>query len=317
MPTTELFPQIIGQEKAKKKLAFYHEGFKATNIIPNLMYVAPKGCGKTFLATAMAKNLIMMGEDKPKPFLELNCSSIKSVQAFFDGVVMPYVDGKDVTILFDEASELPRDLTMALLTITNPNKEKLTSFTSPEGYTVNFNFRRVSFAFATSEPHKVFHALMDRLERIELEDYTHSDLADIVKLNIGEEISFEGDVLKEVAPILRGNARAAQKITDNFLLQLKGRDKFTYRDWKDYKATFNVLPLGLSEGELKIMRILKESKECSLTNLAAKTGLTVEAIRKDSETYLLRQNLLEIRQRGRALTPAGVRYLRDLKDLTK
>ena len=158
---------------------------------------------------------------------------------------------------------------------------------------------------------------MDRLERIELEDYTHSDLADIVKLNIGDEISFEGNVLKEVAPILRGNARAAQKITDNFLLQLKGRDRFTYKDWKDYKATFNVLPLGLSEGELKIMRILKVSKECSLTNLAAKTGLTVEAIRKDSETYLLRQNLLEIRQRGRALTPAGVRYLRDLKGLTK
>ena len=219
--------------------------------------------------------------------------------------------------MFDEASELPRDLTMALLTITNPNKEKRTRFTSPEGYTVNFNFRRVSFAFATSEPHKVFHALMDRLERIELEDYTHDDLADIVKLNIGDEISFEGDVLKEVAPILRGNARAAQKITDNFLLQLKGRERFTYKDWKDYKTTFNVLPLGLSEGELKIMRILKESKECSLTNLAAKTGLTVEAIRRDSETYLLRQNLLEIRQRGRALTPAGVRYLRDLKSLTK
>ena len=113
MPTTtELFPEIIGQEKAKKKLAFYHEGFQATNIIPNLMYVAPKGCGKTFIATAMAKNLIMKGEEKPKPFLELNCSSIKSVQAFFDGVVMPYVDGKDVTILFDEAAELPRDLTM-------------------------------------------------------------------------------------------------------------------------------------------------------------------------------------------------------------
>ena len=317
MPTTELFPQIVGQEKAKKKLAFYHEGFKATNIIPNLMYIAPKGCGKTFMATAMAKNLIMKGEDKAKPFLELNCSSIKNVQQFFDGVVMPYVDGKDVTILFDEASELPRDLTMALLTITNPNKEKRTTFTSPEGYTVNFNFRRVSFAFATSEPHKVFHALMDRLERIELEDYSNSDLADIVKLNIGSEINFEGDVLKEIAPILRGNARAAQKITDNFLLQLKGRDKFTYEDWKSYKATFNVLPLGLSEGELKIMRILKESKECSLTNLAAKTGLTVEAIRKDAETHLLRQSLIEIRQRGRALTAAGVRYLRDLKSLTK
>ena len=311
MPTTtDLFPDIIGQEKAKKKLAFYHAGFNSTRIVPNLMFTAPKGCGKTTLAKALAKNLVLPYESKAKKFLELNCSSVKSVQHFFDGVVMPHVDGKDVTVLFDEASELPKDLTMALLTVTNPNKDKRTSFTSPEGYTVHFDFRRVTFLFATSEPHKVFHALMDRLERIELEDYSHDDLGKIVEMNIGEDIDFEDGVLNEVAPVLRGNARAAQKIADNFLSHLKGRNRFTKDDWNDYKNTFDVLPFGLSEGELKIMRILRDCKECSLTNLAAKTGLTVEAIRRDAEMYLQKMNLIEIRQRGRALTPAGVSYLR-------
>ena len=316
MPTSELFPDIIGQSKAKQKLAFYREGFNCTNVIPNLMFIAPKGCGKTTLAKALGKNLVKKDEVKAKPFLELNCSSIKNVQHFFDGVVMPYVQDKDVTVLFDEASELTRDVTMALLTITNPNKDKFTSFTSPEGFTVDFNFRRVSFLFATSEPHKVFHALMDRLERVELEDYTADELGRIVQMNIGE-VEFDKDVLLEVAPILRGNARSAQKIADNFLTLLKGRDRFTRKDWSEYKHTFNVLPLGLSEGELKILRILRETKECSLTNLAAKTGLTAEAIRRDSESYLQRMSLIEIRQRGRGLTPKGVKYLGEVNELRK
>ena len=99
MPTkTDLFPDIIGQAKAKKKLAFYHDGFDSNRFVPNLMFIAPKGCGKTTLAKSFAKNLVLRGEDKPKKFLELNCSSVKNVQQFFDGVVMPYIDGKDVTV---------------------------------------------------------------------------------------------------------------------------------------------------------------------------------------------------------------------------
>ena len=313
MPTmkSDSFPDIIGQEKAKRKLEFYRDGYKATSVIPNLMFIAPKGCGKTLIAKELGKNLVKRDEPKAKSFVELNCSSLRNVQQFFDGVVMPFVEGKDVTVLFDEASELPRDLTMALLTITNPNKDKRTRFTSPEGYEVDFNFRRCSFIFATSEPHKVFHALMDRLERVELEDYSFDDLGRILKLNIGD-VSFEDGVLDEVAPTLRGNARAAQKIADNFLMHLKGRDRFTMKDWSEFKLTFNVLPFGLTEGELKIMRILQECKECSLTNLSAKTGLTVEAIRRDAEMYLQRTNMVEIRQRGRALTSKGVKYLRRL-----
>ena len=58
MPTSELFPDIIGQSKAKQKLAFYREGFNATNVIPHLMFISPKGCGKTTLAKALGKNLV-------------------------------------------------------------------------------------------------------------------------------------------------------------------------------------------------------------------------------------------------------------------
>ena len=85
--TTTLFPDIVGQDKAKKKLAFFHRGYKASSIIPHLMFIAPKGCGKTTLAKAIGKQLTD-STGKPKRFLEINCSTIKSVKQFlWTGIV--------------------------------------------------------------------------------------------------------------------------------------------------------------------------------------------------------------------------------------
>ena len=100
---------------------------------------------------------------------------------------------------------------LTFLTILNPNKDNKNTF-DYEGYHFEIDFKRVSFIFATTEPQDVFHALVDRLERIDLEDYTYDDLAQILQLNI-DKIKFEGDILSRlIAPTLRGNARAAAKM---------------------------------------------------------------------------------------------------------
>ena len=72
MPTmkSDSFPDIIGQEKAKRKLEFYRDGYKATSVIPNLMFIAPKGCGKTLIAKELGKNLVKRDEPKAKSFVE-------------------------------------------------------------------------------------------------------------------------------------------------------------------------------------------------------------------------------------------------------
>ena len=45
--------------------------------------------------------------------------------------------------MFDECSELPKDVTMALLTILNPNKDNKNTF-DYEGYSFEIDFKRVS-----------------------------------------------------------------------------------------------------------------------------------------------------------------------------
>ncbi|MAH44948.1 hypothetical protein CMI37_03915 [Candidatus Pacearchaeota archaeon] len=313
------FPAIVGQEIAKRKLNFHLDNFEASNIIPHLLFIAPKGCGKTTLAKAAGQNLIDRESGKPKTFLEINCSTLKSVPQFINQVVVPHISNREVTVLFDEASELPKPISMMLLTVLNPNPENRTTF-SFEDYVMDFDYRRQSFMFATTEAHKLFHALIDRCDRIDLEEYTMDELAQIIRYNVKMiELDCDDDVLADIAPVLRGNARAAQKMANNmknYLLRTKGK-KFNSDDWKALKHALGILPLGLSRIELQILRALAEKKESSLTNLSAKTGLTVQCIRQDFELYIQKHNLMEITTGGRSLTSTGHKYLEDLGSKVK
>ena len=300
----ENYSEIVGQEKTKAKLNFLLEGFEQTKIMPHLLFVAPRGCGKTMIAQETAK---IMNRQKN---VIVNCSTIKNVKSFFNQVMLPYVFDKDVTIIFDEASELPRDVTMALLTILNPNTNNQNEFTFEDG-TYNFRFNQNSFIFCTTEAQKIFHALADRLYRIDMEDYSYISLGKIIQNNLkSKNQSIEINVIDEVASVCRGNARQAQSMANQIssYLMSKNSNKLTSGGWSEIKGKLSIYPLGLSEIELNIIKILKEHGEVRLTNLSAKTNLTKDMLQKNVEMYLMRNNLIEVRPTGRALTKKGHDY---------
>ncbi len=310
MMTDTYFPDIIGQDRVKKALGFYIDGFKETNCIPHLMFTAPRGCGKTTMATAMAKNLLVDG--MIKPLITINCSTIKSLKQFFNMIVIPHMVERDATVLFDECSELPKDVTMALLTITNPNPDNRNEF-SYEDYNVTFDFRRLSFMFATTEGQSIFHALMDRMERIDLEEYKLDELGQIVMMGL-KDYTVDKKTLESISSVLRGNARAGQKMAMKMKLHLdaKGKKHFDAKDWKSLMDKLGILPLGISVQELNLMRYMARKKATRLTELAAITGLSKGAIQKDYELYLSKMGLMEIQPEGRSLTTKGLEYLNDL-----
>jgi len=300
----ENYSEIVGQEKTKAKLNFLLEGFEQTKIMPHLLFVAPRGCGKTMIAQETAK---IMNRQKN---VIVNCSTIKNVKSFFNQVMLPFVYDKDTTIIFDEASELPRDVTMALLTILNPNTNNQNEFTFEDG-TYPFRFNQNSFIFCTTEAQKIFHALADRLYRIDMEDYSYVSLGKIIQNNLkSKNQSIEINVIDEVASVCRGNARQAQSMANQIssYLMSKNSNKLTSGGWSEIKGKLSIYPLGLSEIELNIIKILKEHGEVRLTNLSAKTNLTKDMLQKNVEMYLMRNNLIEVRPTGRALTKKGHDY---------
>ena len=142
--TTTLFNNIIGQDAAKRKLSFFIDGYEKKGHIPHVLFTAPKGTGKTLLAKELARNLLDPDTLKPKAFLELNCATIRNLKQFVEQIMNVYMSNNDITILFDECSELPKDVTMALLTILNPNKNNRNTF-DYEGYSFVVDFKKVSF----------------------------------------------------------------------------------------------------------------------------------------------------------------------------
>ena len=300
----ENYSEIVGQDKVKKKLNFLLDGYKKTKILPHLLFVAPRGCGKTFIAQKTAEIM-----NRGRTIL-VNCSTIKNVKQFLNQIMLPYVYNKDAVVIFDEASELPRDVTMALLTILNPNQNNSNEFTFDEG-TYSFHFNLNSFIFCTTEAQKIFHALLDRLYRIDLEDYSYADLGKIINSSLAlKKQSVKQEILDEVASVCRGNARQAQSMANQIssYLASKNSKELDKNGWNAIKDSLSIYPLGLSELELNVIKILKAQGEVRLTNLSAKTNLTKDMLQRNVELYLIRHSLIEVRPTGRALTKKGHEY---------
>jgi Holliday junction resolvasome RuvABC ATP-dependent DNA helicase subunit len=144
-----------------------------------------------------------------------------------------------------------------------------------------------------------------------MEDYSYISLGKIIQNNLKSKSQFiELDVIDEVASVCRGNARQAQSMANQISGYLAGKksNELTKEGWSEIKSKLSIYPLGLSEIELNVIKILKEHGEVRLTNLSAKTNLTKDMLQKNVELYLMRNSLIEIRPTGRALTKKGSDY---------
>ncbi len=305
-------PDLIGQGGVKSILNFYFKGYLSNGIIPTLMFTAPRGCGKTMMATALG-NLLKMRESGKRKIV-FNCSQLRNLRQFWNEIIIPHVNDKDCTLIFDEAHQLPRDIQNALLTILNPNKDNRNTF-AYEDYSVDFDFSRQTFMFATTDGQSLIDPLKDRMKRVCLQDYDLDELGKIVLLGLSD-YEIDADALLEVATVLRGNARAAQKMAVDIKTYLDGNDKkkFTIEDWEKLQMEAQILPLGLLGDELAILKVLSRKSETRLMELAAVTMQSKKALQDDLEPFLMKKELITIVPTGRSLTAKGRQYLIDNKD---
>ena len=304
------FKGLVGQESVKNKLSFYLDAFHKTSQAPFLLMAGAKGLGKTEFAKAFAKNLANEEGDK-RAFLELNCSTIKNNEQFFEQIFLPLIADNEITILFDECHALPIDLTMAFLTIFNTESSSRKVF-EWQGMAFEFNFRQQTFIFATTETDKIFPPLKDRFTNVDFEPYTSEELAEIISIVL-PDITFGEDCLAEVAKTVRNNARSAVKRSKEIALYCGAKDTnhFTLDGFRDLSEKIGILPMGLTNTEKQLLTALKEIGSATLTGLSAKLGLSKTALQRDHEMYLLNKNLIEIDGK-RKITARGLKLCNEL-----
>ena len=301
MIAPDMFQGLVGQTKVKSKLQFFADGQRSRGYIPAILLNGSKGLGKTEFAKKFASNL-------KKPLMEINCSTIRNEQSFFEELFMGHILGREITVLFDECHELPEKLMASFLTVFNPEGAKSKRLQWRENE-LEFNFEKQTYLFATTEAHELFGPFKDRLNKIDFSPYATSELIQIVK-NKADYIAFGIGVLDKVGASLRGNARSAVARAVEIMLYCENKNKsnFTLSDWADLCKTLDICQYGLSAVEIELLKILRDRGACTLQMLAAATGLSRAAIQKESEVHLLREGLMKIDAK-REITDKGRRFL--------
>ena len=299
--TTDMFEGLVGQDTLKSRLNFYSDAKKATGTLPFLLFNGAKGLGKTEFAKAFAKSL-------GKPMIEINCSTIRNAEQFFEQVFIPAILDKDVTILLDEAHALPKDLEMAFLTIFNIEGAKTKRFEFGES-SLLFEFERQTFLFATTELDKLFPPFKDRLTQLDFEPYSGKELAGIIQKKM-DWIDFKDNILDEICETVRGNARSAIKraLEVSAYAEVNNTSTFGKKEWKSLCDLLGIMPYGINATELQVMRILKERGACTLQMLSAVTGMSRTALQKDAEVFLLKNGFMRIDGK-REITGKGAKAL--------
>jgi Holliday junction resolvasome RuvABC ATP-dependent DNA helicase subunit len=307
---TNHFTDLVGQYAVKRKLSFYLNAFDKTGVCPFLLLTGAKGLGKTQFAKSFANN-VKNTDGKKRAFLEINCSTIKNNEQFFEQIFLPLVADNEITILFDECHALPKDLTMAFLTIFNTETTTKKRFTWNE-MAFDFDFKRQTFVFATTESDKIFPPLKDRLTTVDFSPYSESELGEILKL-CAPKVRFSNECLKEVAKTVRNNARSAVMRAKEISLYCGAKRKYTFNlaNFRELCDNVSILPFGITYTEKQILDALNNHGSSTLTGLAAKIGLSKTALQRDHELYLLNKNFIEIDGK-RKITAEGMNVCKEV-----
>ncbi len=307
------FKGIVGQDQAKSRLAFELENHLNHRCpVANMLFLGGKGDGKTNLVRAFARNLPDWDNQvkRCKTFITITGGQIKSLTHLFEDLFAKNSPTGDemVTYFFDECHELPMSIQTALLTILEPNKRNFTSYTFRD-VEYNFDFKNITFLFATTEENRVFHALRDRLTDIQLAPYSTDELGKIVEITLDDKVLIDETTLGEISRHIRINARKAVDMANN--IAKMGIEYFDMSHWEKFKSRLGILPFGLNDSELSVLRHLSENGECKLGALAAGVKRPAKSVQLSIEPYLVSLGLVEI-DGLRRITQAGHELLRGL-----
>ena len=213
----QTFSQIVGQEAVVETL---RNAVRTERVAHALLFVGPRGTGKTSLARIMAKavnctNLqdgdpcdaceacVAIREGTTLDVLEIDAASnrgINEVRELRDRLAYPPGHLRRKVYILDEAHQITRDAWNALLK----------SLEEPPDFVI--------FMFASTEPSGFPPAILSRLQRFDVRRLTVPEIeGKLARILEADGRSIEPDALTLIARLAAGGMRDAESILDQLL----------------------------------------------------------------------------------------------------
>lgn len=312
----EYLKDVIGIEPIRNQLIFYIKNFEATGIWKPLIITGSKSQGKTHISINVFKHIKDPTTGKIRKLININCSTLESLDDFFD-IIKEHCLDTNCSLYFDESEALNKTnpVALALLTILAPNPENQNTFIY-KGESYTFSFKKLAFIFSTNEIYKMNPALVERVNIVSIPNYKLSELAKIAEINLSK-YKVNEKILENIASVSRSSPRSVVMLAQNIdgYLQRQNKRILSESDWENIRTELGILPRGLNHSELELVRLLSKHPGISLTKISCMFGASSQNVRLFQESFLLRNNFIQITQgRGRELTAFARKYLADLNE---
>ena len=280
------FEQYIGQEDAKEKAQKFIGGCKRFNEpYPHTFISASAGMGKSLFATILANQL-------NKKIIFTTGGELKSEQMFVDK--MTESDGG--IIFIDEANRLSKKVGFFIL----PLIEQFTLHGQ--------NLKRFSCFFATThmgDISKDLDALISRCDCINLRQYTHQELLQIITQYNKKQynINISNDVLNDIVLNCRQTPRLAKNLVRAFAY---------VQDWNKVKKFNNIVLDGLNKQDIKSLEYLNQYEGVGKNSIANYLRIKPQTYEWEIEPYLIYKNLITVSNK-RKITQEGKNLLERIK----
>lgn len=251
----ELFPDVIGQERAKLAIADWYK----YDTCPLLIF-GPSGYGKTNFAESLGAKII----DTTQLRSDRVSSLLKPIKEADDGDIL----------FFDEIHTLQPKVLEGLYYIFDKG-----TFFDPE-IGLDLPIPRVKFIFATNYLNKLPIAFQTRVKLVELQNYTEDELKQIIN-NKYPELNKDG--LETIVKACKGTPRTALRLAGDVISGLK-TEKIKDANADDMNnilnSRFGIDPTtGLSEAEFTIIQKVCERGHLSTTAIANTLKLSIKDAR--------------------------------------
>lgn len=310
-----MLDKVIGQERAKKTLKLFTTGYRRRGYLPPVGVFGGSGLGKTHLMTEWA-------DDLGAELIYINGTSVKDAMAFrsfFEDAANN--SGKYYLMFIDECHGLPRKVQENLLSVLEQPAILCTVAPKDLGVVRCVDGRRyinkgdvireelpqnMSFALATTDPAKLKDPVLNRLRRIQLEQYTMDDKIKIAMMHLVDNgVTASAALHQALANRARSIRDLKTQLCETFmdLRALHGGEETDLLESLD--DVLGIDADGATDQDIDYLEYLTENPAVGVDTLAGKLGVDKQEVAKRVEPFLLSKGWIQITGRGRKLTNAG------------